>query len=290
MLDFLRHNKLFALALVLSIMALSSCEGAAVEELLKGKVDLTLSSATEIVVKSESEFDHYSFKFSGVGEYGSSDYYTYGEVVMPMEWYYGIYTLYAESCTKEEAEVGYGCVRYDGESAQFSIINDYVETVSVVCNVANCKVNVKFDDTMYESFEGFKLKVRSVFAPEEDTEATSEDGDDDMNGVIRELEFDPINQVGFYNLQDSPILLQYTLYILNYDAEEYIESVSGYFVEEEGQPAVVNAADEVTFNVRYTGTPIISPDIKFIVEGVRTPVKNNITLGDYNRGQIVEDE
>ena len=290
MLDFLRHNKLFALAMVLSIMALSSCEGAAVEELLKGKVDLTLSSSTEIVVKSESEFDHYSFKFSGVGEYGSSDYYTYGDVVMPMEWYYGIYTLYAESCTKEEAEEGYGCIRYEGESAQFSIINDYVETVSVVCNVANCRVNVKFDDSMYESFEGFKLKVRSVFAPEEDTEATSEDGDDDMNGVIRELEFDPINQVGFYNLQDSPILLQYTLYILNYDAEEYIESVSGYFVEEEGQPAVVNAADEVTFNVRYTGTPIISPDIKFIVEGVRTPVENNITLGDYNQGQIVEDE
>ena len=271
-------------------MALSSCEGAAVEELLKGKVDLTLSSSTEIVVKSESEFDHYSFKFSGVGEYGSSDYYTYGDVVMPMEWYYGIYTLYAESCTKEEAEEGYGCIRYEGESAQFSIINDYVETVSVVCNVANCRVNVKFDDSMYESFEGFKLKVRSVFAPEEDTEATSEDGDDDMNGVIRELEFDPINQVGFYNLQDSPILLQYTLYILNYDAEEYIESVSGYFVEEEGQPAVVNAADEVTFNVRYTGTPIISPDIKFIVEGVRKPVENNITLGDYNQGQIVEDE
>lgn len=269
-------------------MALSSCEGAAVEELLKGKVDLTLSSATEIVVKSESEFDHYSFKFSGVGEYGSSDYYTYGDVVMPMEWYYGIYTLYAESCTKEEAEDGYGCIRYEGESAQFSVINDYVESVSVVCNVANCRVNVKFDDTMYESFAGFKLKVRSVFAPEEETETASEE-DDDTNGVIRELEFDPIHQVGYYNLQDKPIHLEYTLYVLKEDAQEYMESVSGYF-EDGGQPAVVNPADAITFNVRYTGTPVISSGIKFIVEGVRTPVENNITLGDYNQGQIVEDE
>jgi hypothetical protein len=297
MLGFLSRNKLFAFAMILNIMALSSCEGAAAEELLRGEVDLSLSSGTEIEVKSavvSSEFDHYRFKFSGVDDYGSSDFYTYGDVLMPMEWYYGIYTLYAESCTKEEAEEGYGCIRHEGESSPFSVINDVVSSVSVVCNVANCRVNVKFDDSMYESFAGFKLKVRTVPAPVDDDSADDEEQSAEVLvqeevQTIRELDFDPVNQVGYYNLQDYPINLHYTLYLLNFEAEEYMESISGYF-EENGEPAVINPADGVTFNVKYIGEPIISPNIKFIIEGERKPVQNNITLGDYTQGGIKEDK
>jgi hypothetical protein len=296
MLGFLRRNKLFAFAMILNIMALSSCQGAAVDELLRGEVDLSLSSATEIEVKSSeasSEFDHYRFKFFGVDGYGSSEFYTYGDVLMPMEWYYGIYTLYAESCTKEEAERDYGCIRYDGESTPFSVINDVVSSVSVVCNVANCRVNVKFDDSMYESFAGFKLAVRTVPAPVDEDSDVEEDSQEVLAQeelqIIRELDFDPINQVGYYNLQDYPINLHYTLYLLNFEATEYLESVSGYF-EENGEPAVIKPADGISFNVKYIGDPIISPNIKFIIEGERKPVQNNITLGDYTQGGIKEDK
>ena len=296
MLGFLRRNKFFAFAMIMNIIALSSCQGAAVEELLKGEVDLSLSSVTEIEVKSSeasSEFDHYRFKFYGVDGYGSSDFYTYGDVLMPMEWYYGIYTLYAESCTKEEAEEGYGCTRYEGQSSTFSVINDVVSSVSVVCNVANCRVNVKFDDSMYESFAGFRLAVRTVPAPieedsEDDGEESAEVSAQEEVQTIRELEFDPVNQIGYYNVQDEPVNLHYTLYLLNFDATEYIESISGYF-EENGEPAIINPADGVTFNVKYIGDPIISPNIKFIVEGERKPVQNNISLGDYTQGGIKEE-
>lgn len=288
MLKLLRKNKLFAVAMILNIIALSSCQGAAVEELLKGEVNLTLASTTEIEVKSEvshTSLDNYRFKFSGVDEYGSSDYYIYGDVVMPMEWYFGIYTLYAESCTKEEAEQGYGCVRYEGESGAFAVINDEVSSVSVMCRVANCRVNVKFDDTMYESFDGFKLEVRTLYAPEEDDDAKTVDENPE---VLRKLEFDPINHIGYYNIQDKPLNLYYTLYVINSGATEYIESISGYLMEGE-VPAVIKAADAVTFNVKYVGDPIVTPNIKFVVNGERSSVENSIILGEYNQGSIVED-
>lgn len=274
--------------MILNIIALSSCQGAAVEELLKGEVNLTLASTTEIEVKSEvshTSLDNYRFKFSGVDEYGSSDYYRYGDVVMPMEWYFGIYTLYAESCTKEEAEQGYGCVRYEGESSAFAVINDEVSSVSVMCRVANCRVNVKFDDTMYESFEGFKLEVRTLYAPEEDDEAEAKEENPE---VLRKLEFDPISHIGYYNIQDKPLNLYYTLYVINSGATEYIESISGYLMED-GAPAVIKAADAVTFNVKYVGDPIVTPNIKFVVNGERSSVENSIILGEYNQGSIVED-
>ncbi|MBO7248644.1 MAG: DUF4493 domain-containing protein [Bacteroidales bacterium] len=272
--------------MMLSIMALSSCNGVAVEELMKGQVNLSLSSTTEIEVKSNqySEFDDYSFMFRGVDGYGSSDYYRYGDVVMPMDWYFGIYNLCAESCTKDDAEVGYGKLRYYGESSAFAVINDQLSDVSVICRVANCRVNVKFDDSMYEAFDGFKLVVRTVAAPDE--EETSDDSDPE---TIRSLEFDPVNQIGYYNLQDLPINMMYALYVKNYGATEYVESISGYFKEDDTN-AVINPADAITFNVKYTGDPIISPDIKFIVNGERTSVENKIVIGDYTQGKIEEEK
>jgi hypothetical protein len=280
--------------MVLNIIMLSSCHGSALSELQRGEVDLTLTSATEIEVKaadSSSEFDNYRFRFSGVDGYASSDFYTYGDVVMPMEWYYGLYTLYAESCTKEEAEYGYGCLRYEGESSQFAVINDQVSAVSVVCNVANSRVTVKFDDTMYESFANFKLMVRTVAVPLEDN---SSDGDDPDSAeaplqVIRTLELDPANPVGYYNVADVPVYMEYILYVKLEEDTDYIESVQGYF-EEGGQKAVINSADAVVFNVRYIGTPVITSGIKFVVDGQRTKVDNSFTLDDYHQGGVKEDQ
>ena len=63
--------------MILNVIMLSSCHGAAVKDVLTGEVDLTLASTTEIEVKSAetySEFDHYKFKFSGVDGYGSSEF------------------------------------------------------------------------------------------------------------------------------------------------------------------------------------------------------------------------
>lgn len=294
MLAFIRQYRFILLTMALTIIVLSSCHGGVDTPSEKGKVDLSLSSSLEIEVKSEdagSMLDDYHFRFAGVDDYGSSEYYRYGDVVMPMEWYFGLYKLEAESCTKEMAENGYGCLRYAGQSSTFAVINGEVTSVSVICHVNNFRVNVKFDDTMYESFDDFRLEVKSLYAPEEE-------GDEDDSGdpqslnlnmeAIRTLELDPINQEGYYNLHDKPINIYYTLYVKNFDAVGYIESVSGYF-EENGEPAVVSPADNITFNVKYVGAPVISPDIKFIVNGVRTRIANGVTLKDYTEGSITED-
>ena len=62
----------------------------------RGKVMLSLYS--DIEVKSPqavSETDDYNFRFVGVGSYGTSPYYRYGDVSWPMDWYFGVFRLQA---------------------------------------------------------------------------------------------------------------------------------------------------------------------------------------------------
>ena len=243
-----------------------------------GKVMASLCS--EVVVKSTESpsggaIDNYNFRFVGVDTYGTSDYYRYGSVSWPMDWYFGIYRIQAESCTRDEAEFHRGKLRYEGIGDAFSVINGQTATASVVCRVANFQVKVNFDDSMYEAFDDFKLTVQS-FAGEQ---------------LYRTLDFDAIEKSGYYNLHEEPLLLRYMLYVKNDGASVFMESATGYFsATDESEPSVVVAGDIVTFNVKYAGQPVVSDGIKFIVGGERTKVSTSLQLPEYNNGIVTEDE
>lgn len=258
----------------------------------RGKVMLSLYS--DIEVKSPqavSETDDYNFRFVGVGAYGTSPYYRYGDVSWPMDWYFGVFRLQAESCTLDEAELGYGKLRYEGVGQPFSVINDQTATASVVCTVANFRIGVNFNDKMFMSYKDFKLTVESVLVPVyEDTE----NGDriivsEEM--PVRSLDFNTLNKVGYYNLGERDMNIRYTLYVMEDGAEEFIEMTSGYFGEDgEGKPAVIKAGDYISLNVNYVGEVKPTPGIKFIVEGERLAIMNGIEIGDYIEGSVTEDK
>ena len=283
-------GRLIALFLTALSFVITSCDKGHMESDGKGKVMLSLYS--DIVFKSAtplSEVDDFNFRFVGVDGYGTSEYYRYGDVSWPFEWYYGIFRLQAESCTESKADEGYGCLRYEGISESFSVMNGKTATASVICQVANVNVNVAFDDSMFETFADFKLVVDTVIP------VLTEDGEFDFSqeGMVRRtLEFDSINMSGYYSLADQPTILRYTLFLKAYGAYEFVESRIGYFTDDKtSEPAVLRGGDLVTLNVKYTGEPVITPGIKFIVSGNRTSVNNAISLNDYqNKESVREDE
>ena len=262
-----------------------------------GLVHCTLNA--EIEVKSEEDplekYKDYNIQFMGVDGYADSEVMRVGDVEWPMPWYFGIYQLRAESCTRTEAEQGYGKLRYEGLSEAFSVINGQTATASVTCRVANFRVNVYFDDSMYEAFDAFQFDVQSVLAPPavEEGEESEEETETFVSQLYRRLIFDPIEQTGYYNLQSEPMHLHYKLLVKHPGAEVFVESgVEGYFVDkEEIGPSIVEAGDIITFRVRYTGEVVLSDGVKFIIDGQRSTLGTSLQLPGYNvDNEITEDE
>lgn len=266
----------------------------------EGKGLVMLDLRPEIVIKSAEAVsegvDNYNFRFVGVDGYATSDYYRFGDVQWPMEWYFGVFRLQAESCTSEEAETLRGRLRYEGISSPFSVVNDRTATASVICYVANFQVKVNFDDTMYEAFDDYKLTVMSVSVPpvkEDDEEGTEEDAgtEEFVPETFRTLDFNPFELSGYYNLPEVPVRLDYVLYVKMPEAEEFIEAKTGYFSAGDSvEPTVVNAGDIITFDVKYTGTVTVTDGVKFIVNGRKDTVGTGLDLGDYNDAEIEEDK
>ena len=276
---------------ILSVLLLISvsCDRSGFDETQpeKGMGKVVLKS-----VETVSETDDYNFRFVGVDGYGTSPYYRYSDVKWPMTWYYGIFRLQAESCTLEEAEAGYGRLRYEGISAPFSVINNQTATASVVCSIANCRVDVTFNDKMFLSYKDFKLKVDSVLAPVYETD---EDGNTvEVRGeqLLRTLDFTTLYKTGYYNLHQDSVFLKYTLYVMLDGAEEYMEQATGYFyVKDSDEPAVVKPADYITFNVSYVGDVAVTDGVKFIIGTERKAIPTGITIPDYSgAGSVTEDE
>lgn len=288
----LKYKGLFWWTVILCVMVLPSCRKGPLDEPKMGKVSITLSRDSQIEVRSSSDEEDVEFKFVGLNGYGSSEeFIPYTGEGMEAEWYFGIYRLYAQTCSLEEAELGFGCVRHDGTSEPFTIVNGQVVPVSaVVCRVSNCRVTVNFDMSMYEAFADFKFFVRTVKAPVEGEETVS-DGDTEEDNVLRTLEFNK-NGIGYYNLYDTPLNLEYILSVRANGAEEYVETARGYLLKKESgaEPAIMAAGDAVTFNVRYTGQ-IDNPssDLVFVIDGMRYPSENGITLPDYSEGGVNEE-
>lgn len=294
----LHTGRYHALALAALLLMFMSCEGDESSRSLpvngKGKVMLSLHSGVEIEIRSDaapvSDYGQYNFRYVGVDGYATSQYYRYGDVSWPMEWYFGVFRLQAESCTYEEAETLRGRLRYEGISEPFAVINDQVATASVTCTVANFQVKANFDDTMYEAFDDYRLTVMSVSAPPADDGGEEEEEDVFVPQIYRTLDFTPFDLSGYYNLQSGPVNLKYELHVMPEDAEEMILVKEGYFsIDDQVTPAVPAAGDIVTFNVGYTGKVDVSDGIKFIVNGSKQTMDNALGLEDYVQGNVEED-
>lgn len=282
---------------VLSLIFVSCEDTRQIQVSPEGRGLVSLSMRPDIEVKTaevtaEGVAD-YNFRFVGVDGYGTSEYYRFGDVENPMVWYFGIFRLQAESCTRAEAEVLRGRLRYEGIGSPFAVINGQIATASVICTVANVQVKVNFDDSMYEIFDDFKLTVSSVSAPPVDDESEESEEDQEAEEFIpetyRSLDFTTFEKSGYYNLQSEAINLSYTLYVKMAGATEFIPVKEGFFVDEAGATAVVNGGDVITFNVKYTGEVTITDGIKFIVSGVKTTVSNGLELNDYGDAISKED-
>ena len=131
----LHTGRFNALALAALLFMLVSCEGEKPSHALasngKGKVMLSLYSDIEIRSEASpiSDVDDYNFRFVGVDGYATSEYYRYGDVSWPMEWYFGLFRLEAESCTETEAEEGYGRLRYAGIGQPFKVLQQYINSI-----------------------------------------------------------------------------------------------------------------------------------------------------------------
>ena len=296
------HTGRFKLLLfaALSIFAVSCDDTGSSQISPEGKGLVMLDLRPEIEIKSAEAVadgvDNYNFRFVGVDGYATSDYYRFGDVQWPMEWYFGVFRLQAESCTSEEAETLRGRLRYEGISSPFSVVNDRTATASVICYVANFQVKVNFDDTMYEAFDDYKLTVMSVSAPpveEDDEEGIEEDDvtEEFVPETFRTLDFNPFELSGYYNLPEVPVRLYYVLYVKMQDADEFIEAKAGYFSAGDSvEPTVVNAGDIITFDVKYTGTVTVTDGVKFIVNGRKDTVGTGLDLEDYNDAKVEEDK
>ena len=154
-----------ALLYAASILVSVSCENRFPDGTLStsGKGLVSASLHKEITIKSaeliSEDFSDYNFRYVGVGDYGTSEYYRFGDIVWPMEWYFGIFRLQAESCTAEEAEVGRGIPRYEGMSRNFDVVNDRMASASVVCSPANCRVQVVFEDNTVLNIDEYEKVI-----------------------------------------------------------------------------------------------------------------------------------
>ena len=289
-----RLNLLLIAVMFISFVSCSKRESSCFHpEQGMGKVCFSLY--TDIEVKSTdtaTEVDDYNFRYVWADGSTASEYYRYGEVTWPMKWYFGVFMIQAESCTASEAEQGYGCLRYEGIGQAFSVVNDVTATASVTCRIANCRVQVNFNDKMFMSFKDFKLVVESVLAPvyEEDEDGSSHLLRDEQ--VMRSLDFTTIDKTGYYNIYSNEIQhLRYTLYVMLDGADEFVHMQTGYFSDPaSGTPAPVKAGDFVTLNVNYVGDVVVTDGVKFIVEGERKSITTSLGLNDYQNGSVTEDK
>lgn len=293
----LHTGRFNALAFAALILMLVSCEGHEPSHALadkgKGKVMLSLGSDLVIDMKSEaspiSDFDDYRFRYVGVDGYATSDYYRYGDVTWPMDWYFGIFRLQAESCTAEQAETGRGCLRYEGISQPFAVINDQTASASVICTVANVRVNVTYNDKMFMSFADFYLSVESVMSP---VYEENEDGDmveTKPEQSMRALDFTTIEKTGYFNIHPGDMNLKYSLFVKMDGAEVYMLQNEGYLLGNDGNPVFIKSGDDITLNVIYEGEVAVTDGVKFIVEGERLPMHTGLNVKDYEQGAAVED-
>lgn len=157
-----------ALYLAVTLLLASACNKVVMEPQRMGAISLLLSSDMEVVVSTKADavdcsdflVDIYGETFLGF-DYASEQY-IYdqmpGEVMIP----YGYYRVKAQSCLPSDAENGFGCVRYEGESDQVEILSKTPTPVTLACKMVNGKVTMTFDESFLEDFTDVTVDIIST--------------------------------------------------------------------------------------------------------------------------------
>lgn len=119
------------------------------------------------------------------------------------------YSLYAQSCTEEDAESaneGWGKRRYVGKSQPFAVIAGQTTKVSIPCKVANGGISAYFDKTVTDNFTNYTITV---------TEGTREivfnaSNSDKKNGEVIEK-----GAVAYFNIPEAGRTVSYTVKVGN---------------------------------------------------------------------------
>ena len=72
------------------------------------------------------------------------------------------YQAYAESCSESEAENangGWGCIRYYGASEQFSVAKNEDVTANIPCEMVNAAVSIQVDEQVASNFPAYQLTL-----------------------------------------------------------------------------------------------------------------------------------
>ena len=114
------------------------------------------------------------------------------------------YQAYAESCSETEAESmndGWGCVRYYGTSAPFSVVANGSQNVTLPCAIVNAAVSIQVDEEVATS--GYALTLQA------------------NDNSSRTLTFNTTTagKTAYFNVSDSRTI-QYTLKIGDYSTSQ----------------------------------------------------------------------
>ena len=115
------------------------------------------------------------------------------------------YSLYAQSCTEEDAESaneGWGKRRYEGKSLPFAVIAGQTTKVSIPCKVANGGISAYFDKTITDNFSSYDLTI---------TEGTRKLVFDANNSDKKNGEAIENGAVAYFNIPDAGRTVSYTV-------------------------------------------------------------------------------
>ena len=115
------------------------------------------------------------------------------------------YSLYAQSCTEEDAESaneGWGKRRYEGKSQPFAVIAGQTTKVSIPCKVANGGISAYFDKTITDNFSSYDLTI---------TEGTRKLVFDANNSDKKNGEAIENGAVAYFNIPDAGRTVSYTV-------------------------------------------------------------------------------
>ena len=120
------------------------------------------------------------------------------------------YSLYAQSCTEEDAESaneGWGKRRYVGKSQPFAVIAGQTTKVSIPCKVANGGISAYFDKTVTDNFTNYTITVT-----EEGTRQIvfNASNSDKKNGEVIEK-----GAVAYFNIPEAGRTISYTVKVGN---------------------------------------------------------------------------
>ncbi len=115
------------------------------------------------------------------------------------------YSLYAQSCTEEDAESaneGWGKRRYEGKSQPFAVIAGETTKVSIPCKVANGGISAYFDKTVTDNFTDYSITI---------TEGTREIVFDASNSDKKNGEVIDKGAVAYFNIPEAGRTVSYTV-------------------------------------------------------------------------------